>query len=198
MLTHFRKLIGPRCYLSPCTQEDAEAWTRWENDLTVALPLGSEAYTTISAERMKEQIESILSGQQHIFDIVTLDGDELIGRCMLVAVDHVNRHAMLGILIGESEYQSQGYGAEAIRLLLDYGFNLLNLNSVMLGVMSFNRRAIRCYEKVGFQRIGRRRQSRIIGERRYDTILMDILADEFESPYVVATLEDASAPLPGE
>ena len=49
-----------------------------------------------------------------------------------------------------------------VRLLLDYGFNLLNLNSVMLGTFAFNQRAIRCYERVGFKVIGRRRQARII------------------------------------
>lgn len=48
----------------------------------------------------------------------------------------------------------------------------------MLGTFEFNTRAIRCYEKVGFREIGRRRQARIIGNRKFDAILMDILADE--------------------
>jgi hypothetical protein len=33
-----------------------------------------------------------------------------------------------------------------------YGFNLLNLNSVMLGTFAFNQRAVRCYERVGSRR----------------------------------------------
>jgi RimJ/RimL family protein N-acetyltransferase len=68
-----------------------------------------------------------------------------------------------------------------VRLLLDYGFNLLNLNSVMLGTFAFNRRAIHCYERVGFRVVGRRRQARIIGDVKHDAILMDILAEEFKS-----------------
>ena len=51
----------------------------------------------------------------------------------------------------------------------------------MLGVFAFNERAIALYRRVGFQEIGRRRQARIIGERKHDAILMDILAEEFES-----------------
>jgi RimJ/RimL family protein N-acetyltransferase len=37
---------------------------------------------------------------------------------------------------------------------------------------------------VGFQRIGRRREARIIAGEKHDLILMDILADQFESPYI--------------
>jgi len=88
---------------------------------------------------------------------------------------------MLGIVIGEKDCWGKGYGQDAVRLLLDYAFNLLNLNSIMLGTFSFNERAIACYKKVGFREIGRRRQARIIGAKRFDAILMDILAEEYES-----------------
>ena len=90
---------------------------------------------------------------------------------------------MLGIAIGEKEYWGQGYGTEATRLLVDYGFNLLNLNSIMLGAFVFNERAIACYKKVGFKEIGWRRQARIIGGQKYDVLLMDILAEEFQGSY---------------
>lgn len=177
-MPHYKKLVGRHCYLSPLSHEDAEAHTRWENDLTLAIPLGDEAYTPTSLEKMHEQIDAALRNQAHVFSIVALDTDQTVGRCMLTNLDAVNRSAMLGILIGP-EHQNQGFGQEATRLLLDYAFNLLNLNSVMLGVFAFNARAIAAYSKVGFQEIGRRRQARIIGGKAYDVILMDILAEEF-------------------
>ena len=59
----------------------------------------------------------------------------------------------------------------------------------MLGTFSFNERALRCYGAVGFREIGRRRQARIVGDRRYDVVLMDILAEEFESPVVQGLLD---------
>ena len=99
-------------------------------------------------------------------------------------LDLVNRKAMLGIVIGEKAYWGRGYGQEAVRLLLDYAFRLLNLSSVMLGTFAFNQQAIHCYERLGFKEIGRRRQARVIGSRKYDVVLMDILAEEFESVYV--------------
>ena len=91
---------------------------------------------------------------------------------------------MVGIFIGEKESWGKGCGTEAMRLLLDYAFNLLNLHSVMLGAFEFNERAIRTYRSLGFKEIGRRRQARIVGPAKYDAVLMDLLASEFESPVV--------------
>ncbi len=180
----YKLLAGVKCYLSPCRLEDAERWAEWFNDLEVTIPLGDEAYTLTSLEGEQEAIRDILKSNSHVFSIIDLETEQAIGRCMFFNVDSVNRTAMLGIVIGEKICWDQGYGQEAVSLLLDYGFNLLNLNNVMLGTFSFNERAIRCYEKVGFRQIGRRREARIIVGEKYDLILMDILADEFESPYI--------------
>lgn len=185
-----RKLVGDRCYLSPPVPEDAEPWTLWESDLDVALPLGGEAYGVPSLDRTREWIDEILRDGQHVYSVVTLEDDALIGRGMLVQIDRVNRSAMLGLVIGEKERWGQGYGAEATRLLLDVAFSLLNLHSVRLGAFAFNTRALRCYEKVGFRRIGRRREARLIGVRAYDIVEMDMLASEFTSPYVRRHLPD--------
>jgi RimJ/RimL family protein N-acetyltransferase len=181
-VTYYKKLAGQKCYLSPCQLEDSEKWTAWFNDLEVSLPLGDEAYTPITYEQQRDSLLGARNG--HVFSIVTQGTDELIGRCLLFAVNMVDRSAMAGIVIGEKSYWGKGYGFEAMALLLDYAFNLLNLNSVMLGTYDFNKRAIRCYEKLGFRTIGRRRQARIIGNRKFDTVLMDILAEEFDSVYV--------------
>ena len=180
----YKKLAGEKCYLSPCRLEDAEHWAKWFNDLEVTIPLGDEAYTPTSLEGEQEAVRDILKNNRHIFSIIDLETDQTIGRCMFFNIDAINRSAMLGIVIGEKGHWDQGYGQEAISLLLDYGFNLLNLHNVMLGTFSFNERAIRCYEKVGFKLIGRRREARIIAGEKYDLVLMDILAGQFESPYV--------------
>jgi hypothetical protein len=55
-MTHYRLVCGEKCYLSPCAAEDAERWAVWLNDLAVTLPLGDEAYTVSSLERMQEDI----------------------------------------------------------------------------------------------------------------------------------------------
>jgi len=183
-MTHYKKLIGKKCYLSPLSPDDAERIARWENDLEVALPLGDEAYLLASAEKGRENILEALKQGWHVFGIVDLTTDLLIGRSILFKVDQVDRRAMFGILIGEKEFWGKGYGQEATRLTLDYAFNLLNLNSVSLGVFAFNKRAIQAYRRVGFKEIGHQRQFRIIAGHKHDLLLMDILAEEFESPIV--------------
>jgi len=163
--------------------EEGEKWARWHNDLEVAIPLGDEAYTSYTIGKTQAILHDVMTNQSHIFSIVDLSTDEVVGRCLLFSINQVDRHAMLGIVIGEKEYWGKGYGQEAIRLLLDYGFNLLNLHNIMLGTYAFNQRAIACYQKVGFKEIGRRRQARIIGGKKFDVVLMDMLASEFDSPY---------------
>ncbi len=183
-MTYYKKLVGKICYLSPCQIEDAEKWAEWFNDLEVTIPLGDEAYVPHSLENTQEHVRDMLQKQQHVFSIVECQTDRLIGRCLLFNIDQVNRTAMFGIVIGEKSAWNKGYGQEATTLLLDYGFNLLNLHNIMLGVFAFNKRAIQCYQKVGFKEIGRRRQVRMIGGQRFDAILMDLLAEEFQSAYV--------------
>ena len=190
-MPHYKKLVGDQCYLSPVSSEDAARMTQWLNDLQVMIPLGDEAYTPMSLEKTQEFIGEDIKKQRHIFSIVGLATDAHIGWCLLFDVDHINRRAILGIAIGDKDYWGKGYGQEAIRLLLNYGFNLLNLNNIMLGVFAFNERAIHCYQKVGFREIGRRRQARIIGGIKYDAVLMDILAEEFQPVYVNVFIESS-------
>ncbi len=191
-MPHYRKIAGSLCYLSPPDASDAELWTRWLNDLDVALPLGDEAYSTITLDAARDDIGRI-GAHDHVFTIVEQTTDRPVGRCLLFAVNQVDRTAMAGIFIGEADARGRGIGTEAMRLLLDYAFNLLNLNSVMLGVYDFNERAMASYRKVGFREIGRRRQARIVGGEPHDVVLMDLLASEFESPVVKASLERDTA-----
>ena len=86
-MARYRKLVGTKCYLSPCAPEDAEAWAKWDNDLEVALPLGDEAYTPFSLQKSQEIVASVIRDQDHVFGIVDLETEELIGRCMLFDLD---------------------------------------------------------------------------------------------------------------
>jgi len=99
-------------------------------------------------------------------------------------IDNIRRTATLGIFIGEDENRSKGYGTEVLKLLLDYGFNYMNLHSIKLTVFDFNERALRCYKKCGFKETGRHRENRFINGKYYDTISMDILENEFTESYI--------------
>ena len=176
-MRYFKKLKGDRIYLSPINTEDVEQYTQWLNDLDVTISLGNPG-VIYGIEKEREAIEQMIKGGTD-FAIVTHDEDRLIGNCGLFSITERNRKATMGIMIGDKNYWDQGYGREAIELLLNYGFNILNLHNIMLSVYSFNKRAIKCYLTIGFKEIGKRREAYILGKRKYDEILMDMLADDF-------------------
>ena len=94
-------------------------------------------------------------------------------------VNPVCRTGTLGIFIGEQKERNKGYGAEALKLLLDYGFNILNLNNINLAVFSFNKNAIACYKKIGFKEYGVRHECYFLNGKCYDEILMEILRKDY-------------------
>ena len=171
-------MIGPRVYLSPINVNDIELYTKWLNDEAVASNIG-QYRKVISLANEQKYLDNMVSGG-HNYAIVLLDGDKLIGGISLMDDNTIDRTASLGIFIGDEEYRSKGYGAEAIRLLLAYGFKTLNFHNIMLTVNSDNSRALACYKKVGFRDIGRRRDAVYKNGQTVDMIYMDILEDEYE------------------
>jgi len=183
-MKYFKKLVGEKCYLSPVSVEDAEKYTEWLNDMEVLVNL-TMISQVVTLEGEREYLNGIAKDTHNCtFGIIDLKTDKLIGNCGLHNINKVNSHAMFGIFIGDKAFWNKGYGYEATRLILDFGFNILNLNNIFLGVYEFNKRAIKCYEKCGFKKIGNHRQCKIISGKKYDVVLMDMLAEEFESPYV--------------
>ena len=174
---YYKKLIGKNIYLAPRTLEEAEKFAKWLNDFKTTDYIGMSA-KIMTLEKEKEYIANHMDNEASL-NIVTLDKDKLIGTVGLEHIDHVNMTATLGIFIGDEKEREKGYGTEAIKLILDYGFNYLNLNNIKLDVIEFNERAIACYKKCGFKEYGRRRKCEFIDGKYYDRISMDILKEEF-------------------
>lgn len=177
-MKYFKKIVGEKVYLSPRSIEDAEIYTKWMNNLDIAKNL-TTATNNFNIINETKYLEKSLETQEHTYAIVKCDNDEMIGCIGFNKINPINQTATLGIFIGEESEHSKGYGAEAIKLLLDYGFNYLNLHSVILSVYDFNEKAINCYKKVGFKEFGRRRECYYLKNKYYDIIYMDILKEEY-------------------
>jgi RimJ/RimL family protein N-acetyltransferase len=176
-MRYFSKITGERLYLSPMNPEDAEQYTKWLNDPVVAVPLG-QYKNLLSLPNERKALEQ-LTAEGHNYAIILKDDDELIGNISLFDIDHLSQRATLGLFIGDAEQRGKGYGTEAIRLILGYGFDTLNLHNIMLHCDSDNKQGIACYKKAGFREFGRRRASTYKDGRRLDTVHMDILSTEF-------------------
>lgn len=180
---YLKKLIGEKCYLAQMIYEDYEKFAEWFTDMKTTIGLG-DAAGNYSIESTKEFFGKNYSSKANHFSIVDLKEDKLIGFCWLKEINYIDRATELAILIGDSNFRGKGYGVEAMQLIIDYCFNILNLHNVMVVVYSHNEKAIGMYKKVGFKEFGRRRESHFIGGKAYDEIYMDILPKDYKGKSV--------------
>lgn len=185
-MKYFKQVVGEKCYLSPVSTEDAETYCKWLNDISISQYLSPEMRLTIEKER---ELLKTFSNDNVMFAIVDKETDELIGNCSFMNHDKTSQNAEIGIFIGDKSKWGKGYGSEAMMLLLDYGFNVLNLYCIYLKVLEYNKRAIASYKKCGFREAGRLRGYRYFAGKRHDMLYMDILRDEFDSPFISKLIE---------
>ena len=131
-MQYFRKIVGDRIYLSPrgASDEEIEKFTEWMNDFQVTDYINkSEQIMTAIGE--KEWLENTArKNENKNFNIIDLNSNKLIGTIGLEKFNWTSRNAVLGIFIGDKNYRNNGYGTEAIKLLLEFGFKYLNLHSI--------------------------------------------------------------------
>ena len=183
-----KTLVGDNVYLSPISLDDVEKYAEMVNDIKVSVGLGYLSYTNIiDFESEKEFLISVK--KEKMFAVRLLENDELLGNIGFNSLDIINRNGALGVLIGNPKYQRKGYGTEALKLILDYGFSFLNLRNISLSVFEYNEPAYNLYKKVGFKEAGRLRKAVEIMGKTYDVIIMDMLKEEFQSVYIKRELE---------
>ncbi len=170
---------GERVRLRAIEKSDVPTFVRWFNDPEVRKCL--LMYVPFSTMQEERWVEGLADRQDYVFAIEAQAGEKWvhIGNTGLHQIDWKNRLAVLGIMLGEQPYWGKGYGTDAVRTMLNFAFRAINLHRVELEVFEYNPRAIRCYEKAGFQRDGVRRQSHFYDGRYYDAYLMSILQGEF-------------------
>lgn len=171
---------GTRLYFRPLEVQDEPLLCKWINDPAVRRYNAHRGPLNLLRER--EFIDGQgKNPQEYVFGVVAKNGDRLIGTVALRGVDSVNRSAVLGIAIGDTAWQNRGYGSEAIKLLLKYGFEELNLNRIGLHVFAENWRAIRTYQKAGFVQEGCARQAQYRNGHYQDEYHFAMLRSEWET-----------------
>ena len=174
---------GKLVRLSAPREDDAEAFARWSHDAGYLRAVDTDFARPISASEAAKRFSGDEGDPSAVaFRIRTLKEDRLIGFVALHSIEWNNRAALLAIGIGEGEYRGKGYGSDALRLVLRYGFEELNLLRVGLDVISNNTAAVRAYEKVGFVHEGAMRKAVLRDGRHHDRLIMGILCDEWKRP----------------
>jgi len=174
-------LSGEKVLLDAVRRDDLPISAKWTGDLDITYHLWTAAVKPITLEDEQEWFDNRdqYADTTYTFHIRTILDKQLIGQVGLSHYDARNRTAQLGIAIGIRDEQNKGYGTEAVRLIIDYGFREMNLNRIELAVSPFNPRAIHVYEKTGFTHEGVKRQALYRDGRYHDVIVMAMLRDEW-------------------
>jgi len=159
---------------------DAQRATVWINDREVTKNLMARYPISLAAEREWAESASKSEYQEVRLAIETLERAH-IGFCGLHHGRPEDRHAELGIMIGDKDYWNRGYGTDAMLTLVRFAFDTLNMHKVTLGVFAPNERARAVYRKIGFVEEGRSRDDYFQDGRYWDIVRMSVLEDEFRA-----------------
>jgi len=161
-----------RAALRPVRRDDKDALYRWITNRELLLL--NAPYLPVGEGAHEKWFESVLSGRNDAFFFMIEESEthKTIGSCQLFNINWIHRNAELQIRIGESAFHGKGYGSEAVRLLVDFGFKDLHLHRIYLHVFSSNTRAIKAYEKCGFTREGVLKEAAYIDGEYVDVEIM--------------------------
>jgi RimJ/RimL family protein N-acetyltransferase len=168
------------------TFEEPEARTkaesRWQRDSESIRLQDSEPSRLSSEKKIREwfdqQAERGPTSERVSFSVRTLEEDKYIGGLGLW-IDLIHSEAWVGLGIGEREFWSKGYGTDMMKLCMQYVFAELGVERLTLGLFEYNPRALRSYEKCGFRLEGRSRKEVLREGKRYDSLWMGILREEW-------------------
>ncbi len=181
-------LEGQQIRLRAYTRDDLPLRRACLNDVDLRRLVYPGILFPLRPEDQEKWYESLdaTSDKQYSFAIESRDDSVYLGCCTVCGIDAKNRLASVGIFIGR-EHWRRGYGSDALRVLLRFCFEEINLNKVTIQVYSFNTPAIRCYEKLGFKTEGVLRQEIYREGQYHDTVAMGMLRSEWETGAAAAS-----------
>jgi|SRR5690625_303529 len=171
-------LIGENVYLRLMEERDIPFKVRWINDPSIRETLNFEyPISEVGTKKWLSNISGNMSRKD--FVVCKLNDDDPIGYGGLLNIDYKNSKAESYMGIGNKSFHGKGFGSEIRMLILDYGFNELNLNKVYSYVWEMNKAMINLNEKVGFKKEGLLRQDILSHGELRNRYIMSILKNEY-------------------
>lgn len=173
-------LEGEKIYLRGLEMIDLEGnYINWLNDAEVCR-YNSHHVFPYFRENAEAYIKNIANSRTAlVLAIVLKKKDRHIGNISLQNINHINRSAEFAILVGEKDCWGKGYSKEAAQLVIEHGFNELNLNRIYCGTMTNNASMQKLAKYLGMKEEGRRRSAAFKSGRFIDVIEFGILRKEF-------------------
>ena len=168
----------------PDAERDAETISKWSHDPEYLRLLSADIAKPLSPFQVKKQYEEWeKDAEKHNafnFAVRLKEDDRLLGFARLYRIEWTHATGSLQIGIGDRNDRGKGYGTEALRMLLRYAFDELNLYRLAASTVEYNTGAIRFLERAGFVVEVRRRQAVQRDGRRWDAVMLGLLRDEWK------------------
>lgn len=173
-------IIGNSVSLRVLEERDVDGpYATWLNDPEVCR-FNSHARFPVGKEELKKYVrEAKQTSSMQVFAIVTKRGETHIGNISLQNINYIDRSAELAIIIGDKRYWGKGIGLEAWKLIMNYGFRILNLHRLYCGCADKNLGMRKIAEKSGMKPEGRRREAFFKDGGYDDTLEFGILETEY-------------------
>jgi len=176
---------GENICLAPIDYEqDPEIESKWTHDANYLRLLEPAPARPLSKEQVKKKYEEIEKEQDDsrsliYFTIRMRADDRLIGFTKIYWIEWSNGTAMLQMGIGDPYDRNKGWGTEALQLMLRYSFDECNLYRLTVLIPEYNQTAYHLFQKMGFIEEVRRKEALFRDGRRWDSIHLGILNDEW-------------------
>ncbi len=171
------KLKGEKIILRPLKIDDAQRFVKWLKDPEV------NKFTTRKPVNLKEEkiwIRKVTKNRKEDLHLA-IDAEEGVHIGSIGLFFNLrDKNATFDILIGDKKYWDGGYGTDAAKTIINYGFKKFNLHRIQLQVLEYNPRAIKVYKKLGFKTEGVGREKALYKSKFYNNINMGILEREWK------------------
>ncbi len=169
-------LKGKQIYLRSLEPTDIDTLYKWENDSENWLI--SNTQTPFSKFVLEQYLAS---SHEDIYTVKQLrllicnNDNQSIGTIDLFDFDPNNLRVGIGILIAEKTERKKAYASEAIQLLIDYCFKVLNLKQLYCNITTDNENSILLFQKNGFQITGIKKQWIRDGKNFKDELILQLI-----------------------
>lgn len=170
---------GKKICLRQYEAKDIDVWFNWFNDAEVVRFMDQRRWPN-TKEKQKRYLEAMSSSRSDMqLAIIYRPSGKLIGTVGLHGIDPVNRNADISVIIGDRKYWGKGLAKEAVGLLIDHAFRMLNLHKLTAGFVNGNTASQRLFDSFGFKKEALLRAQVYLDGKYQDIIRMGLLKKDY-------------------
>jgi len=164
---------GGKVILRPLERSDLEKSLEWLTDPLVNKYL-SQNFKDLTVKQEEQWFNYIQDSRQDVvFAVLERSSGIHIGNCALHKIDQRKKTCEMGIVIGEKDYWDRGFGTDAVKALVDFARDELEMSKIWLNVYTYNHRAIKVYENCGFKLVRVLKRNHLYNGKYWDTLIME-------------------------